>query len=125
MSQNRLQYESGFSVRVVYDIVFWLFMIVIGLNLLLGIIIDTFAGLRSDKDAEEAAQRDICPLCGLTRASFDHAAMSFDRHVREEHHLWSYLWLLVHLREKDETEFTGQEVMQRMQRFFNTALFSS
>lgn len=49
-------------------------------------------------------------MCGLQRQVFDSKGFSnFEKHVREEHSLWSYLNFIVLLRTKDRTEFTGQE----------------
>lgn len=84
-------------------------MIVIVLNLILGIIIDTFADLRKEKQEKDAMRQNNCFICGLERAAFNNAGKSFERHVTAEHHLWNYFDFIVLLKTKDETEFTGPE----------------
>ena len=39
-------HESTFYVRVIYDLLFYVLVIIIVLNLIFGVIIDTFADLR-------------------------------------------------------------------------------
>ena len=31
------------------------------------------------------------------------------KHIKEDHYMWNYLYLIVHLREKDPTEYNGWE----------------
>lgn len=50
--------------RVVYDLVFYFVVIVIVLNLIFGVIIDTFADLRSEKQQKELILRNTCFICG-------------------------------------------------------------
>jgi inositol 1,4,5-triphosphate receptor type 1 len=93
-----------------YDMAFFFLMIVINMNLILGIIIDTFADLRKDKQDKDDLLKLSCFVCGLPRQVFDSKGLSnFEKHVQEEHCLWSYLHFVVLLRTKDPTEFTGQE----------------
>eukprot|EP00056_Hartaetosiga_gracilis_P007617 m.110530 g.110530 ORF g.110530 m.110530 type:complete len:2634 (+) comp12749_c0_seq1:91-7992(+) len=103
------QMEGNYGMRVAYDMAFFFILIVIVLNLILGIIIDTFADLRKEKQEKDDTRRNTCFICGLERQRFDAIGQSFDYHCRFEHHIWSYLNFIVLLRTKDETEFTGPE----------------
>ena len=104
------QREQGFSARWLYDMSFYFVMIVIVLNLILGIIIDTFADLRKEKQEKDELRRNTCFVCGLQRAAFDSSdASSFERHCREDHSPWSYVNFVVLLKTKSATEFTGPE----------------
>jgi hypothetical protein len=102
--------EPMHGARIVYDMAFFFLMIVINMNLILGIIIDTFADLRRDKQVHDDALKNSCFICGLKRQVFDSKGFSnFKQHFQEEHRLWSYLNFIILLRSKDRTEFTGQE----------------
>jgi inositol 1,4,5-triphosphate receptor type 1 len=102
--------DANHSARVVFDMAFFFLMIVINMNLILGIIIDTFADLRKEKQDKDDLRRNSCFVCGLPRQVFDgKGANFFERHCKEEHNLWSYVNFVVLLRTKDQTEFTGQE----------------
>lgn len=49
----RSKTEPLFAARVIYDLAFYFFVIIIVLNLIFGVIIDTFADLRAEKNDKE------------------------------------------------------------------------
>lgn len=53
-----------FPARVVYDLLFYFIVIIIVLNLIFGVIIDTFADLRSEKQKKEEILKTTCFICG-------------------------------------------------------------
>ena len=53
-----------FVGRVVYDMLFFFIVIIIVLNLIFGVIIDTFADLRSEKQNKEEILKNSCFICG-------------------------------------------------------------
>lgn len=101
--------ESLYTVRVLYDLIFYFVIIVILLNLIFGVIIDTFADLRSEKQHKEDTLRNTCFICGLPRSAFDNKSVTFEHHIKKEHNMWNYIYFLVLLNKKDQTEFTGSE----------------
>jgi len=115
-----------FMIRVLYDILFFFIVIIIVLNLIFGVIIDTFADLRSEKHNTEEIKKNTCFICGLERKDFDNKNVTFEvielkdkirnisshftqDHVNKEHNMWNYLWFIVLIKVKDPTEFTGPE----------------
>lgn len=56
--------EPLFVARVVYDLLFFFIVIIIVLNLIFGVIIDTFADLRSEKQNKELVLKNTCFICG-------------------------------------------------------------
>ncbi|XP_029648662.1 inositol 1,4,5-trisphosphate receptor type 1 isoform X5 [Octopus sinensis] len=101
--------EPLFVARVIYDLLFFFIVIIIVLNLIFGVIIDTFADLRSEKQQKEEILKNTCFICGLDRSSFDNKAVSFEEHLKSEHCMWYYLFFIVLVKVKDPTEFTGPE----------------
>ncbi|XP_028854498.1 inositol 1,4,5-trisphosphate receptor type 1 isoform X1 [Denticeps clupeoides] len=101
--------EPLFAARVVYDLLFFFMVIIIVLNLIFGVIIDTFADLRSEKQRKEEILKTTCFICGLERDKFDNKTVTFEEHIKEEHNLWHYLYFIVLVRVKDSTEYTGPE----------------
>ncbi|XP_076620274.1 inositol 1,4,5-trisphosphate receptor-like isoform X5 [Colletes latitarsis] len=101
--------EPLFVARVVYDLLFFFIVIIIVLNLIFGVIIDTFADLRSEKQQKELILKNTCFICGLNRSSFDNKTVSFEEHIKHEHNMWHYLYFIVLVKVKDPTEFTGPE----------------
>lgn len=58
------QQEPLFAARVIYDLLFFFMVIIIVLNLIFGVIIDTFADLRSEKQKKEEILKTTCFICG-------------------------------------------------------------
>ncbi|PAV80527.1 hypothetical protein WR25_22907 [Diploscapter pachys] len=101
--------EPYFHYRIIYDLAFYIVLIVIVLNLIFGVIIDTFGDLRTEKNEKEDILKNTCFVCGLERGKFDNRSVTFEDHQEIEHNLWHYLYFIVWLQIKDETEFTGPE----------------
>ncbi|XP_017847479.1 inositol 1,4,5-trisphosphate receptor isoform X2 [Drosophila busckii] len=101
--------EGLFVARVIYDLLFFFIVIIIVLNLIFGVIIDTFADLRSEKQQKEAILKTTCFICSLNRSAFDNKTVSFEEHIKSEHNMWHYLYFIVLVKVKDPTEFTGPE----------------
>lgn len=62
--------EKLFYYRIVYDLSFYVVLIVITLNLIFGVIIDTFGDLRTEKNDKEDVLKNSCFICGLERGKY-------------------------------------------------------
>lgn len=82
---------------------------VILLNIFLGIIVSTFAQLRDEKKMIKEDMENNCFICNIDRQTFDKDGNGFAAHIKQDHYLWHYINFVVHLREKDPTEYTGVE----------------
>ena len=92
-------------------------IVIVWLNILFGIIIDTFAELRDTKQKVEEDTKKRCFICGIEAYTFDRFVEGgFVRHTKGPHNMWMYLYFMHHLKLKDGTEFNGQEsyVYQKM-----------
>lgn len=65
-----------FAARVIYDLLFFFMVIIIVLNLIFGVIIDTFADLRSEKQKKEEILKTTCFICGE-----EYELVSFSRQI--------------------------------------------
>ena len=128
-----------FFIRFLYDLSFFLIVIIIIIqNLIFGVIIDTFADLRAEKNRKEEMLKNTCFICGKThththrissvarkliafkvrgclsvsgleRGKFENKEVTFEEHIKQEHSLWHYLFFIVYIKTKESTEFTGPE----------------
>jgi NTP pyrophosphatase (non-canonical NTP hydrolase) len=101
--------DESFGPRTVFDFCFWVVMIIIFLNILFGIILDTFASLRDDRNKKEEDMKSICFICGLEASSLERQGIQFSVHCLNEHNVWHYLYFMHHLKRKDKDNYTGQE----------------
>lgn len=95
--------------RIIFDITFFFFIIVILLAIIQGLIIDAFGELRDQLESVKENLESYCFICGIGSDYFDAVPHGFDMHVLKEHNLANYMFFLMHLINKDETEYTGQE----------------
>eukprot|EP01060_Flectonema_neradi_P003622 TRINITY_DN12346_c1_g3_i4.p1 TRINITY_DN12346_c1_g3~~TRINITY_DN12346_c1_g3_i4.p1 ORF type:complete len:2267 (+),score=490.38 TRINITY_DN12346_c1_g3_i4:52-6852(+) len=101
--------DTMYGLRMAFDFSFFVIVVVILLNIIFGIIIDTFAELRAEKQKVEEEIRTRCFICGIEATEFDRHASGFDCHIKQDHNMWCYIYFIHHLRTKEESEFTGQE----------------
>jgi inositol 1,4,5-triphosphate receptor type 1 len=59
--------KEVYYLRALNDLSFMMIIIVLFFNIIFGIIIDTFAGLRDEKAQMEDDMRNICFICGIDR----------------------------------------------------------
>merc|ERR1712088_610157 len=88
---------------------FFFFIVVILLAIIQGFIIDAFGALRDQLDSVQDELENNCFICGIGKDYLDAIPHGFDIHVEKEHNLANYLFFLMYLIGKDETEYTGQE----------------
>jgi len=84
-------------------------MLLIWLNAFFGIVIDTFIDLRGQRDAKVEDISDICFICSIDRSELDRKGNSFEIHTTIEHGMWNYLYYIVYIKTKHESEHTGIE----------------
>ncbi|OQR94217.1 Inositol 1,4,5trisphosphate receptor type 2 [Achlya hypogyna] len=107
--------RSVYWYRLLFDLSFFVLVIVLLLNIIFGITIDTFGELRTEANEKLGLMQNQCFICGLGRDVFDAHYLEqgvsdgFLRHIKHEHNMWSYLYFIVHLRSKDITNCSGPE----------------
>jgi len=109
-----LSWEDGtFWGRFLFDFTFFFVISMLFLNLIFGIIIDTFAELRSAQHERDIEMKDKCFICGITRTRFEkEKASGFKTHIMSDHNMWNYVFFIFHVRKKYihySLEFTGPE----------------
>jgi hypothetical protein len=104
--ENRLAYY----IRFAYDLSFFLIIITILLNVIFGIIIDTFAQLRAAGNENDGYKYNECFVCGMTRAKLDRiSGEGFESHNQNDHDVWNYLYFIMHLQIKSPQDHNGIE----------------
>jgi len=101
--------KANFLARFFFDLTFFITIIIILMNIIFGIIIDTFSAMREMTENKINDMKTVCFICSIDRYTFDKQGTPFDIHIKEEHNMWKYLYYLVYLSTKDETEYTGLE----------------
>jgi inositol 1,4,5-triphosphate receptor type 3 len=98
--------------RVLFDNMFNIVLLILVLQMLSGIIIDTFSKLRED---QENIKNDIdreCFICGRSRDELEKdygLEAGFLIHTERKHSIKNYLFFLFYIYEKPALEFNGTE----------------
>jgi hypothetical protein len=98
--------------RLILDLAFFCVVIVILLNVIFGIIIDTFSSMRVDKLERVRDTLELCFICGIHKQTFDRASdepEGFKTHIKVDHNMWNYLYFIFMLWEQDKDDDDGLE----------------
>eukprot|EP00743_Colponemidia_sp_Colp-15_P004333 GILK01004673.1.p1 GENE.GILK01004673.1~~GILK01004673.1.p1 ORF type:complete len:644 (+),score=134.95 GILK01004673.1:264-1934(+) len=93
----------------IYNISYNLFVILILVAIITGIIIDTFAELRTRSNFVQDDTLNRCFICHLPREAFERQNVKFQKHLAREHFLWNYVYYSMYLDLKPRTDYTSTE----------------
>jgi len=85
--------------HTIFDLSFFIIIIIILLNLIFVMIIDAFGELRDEKNSNEDDKKNVCFICGLSRSEYERTS-NFDKHITQEQDKWQYLAYVVYLLDK-------------------------
>jgi hypothetical protein len=108
-------YAEYTTQKYLFDISYQIFIVVIMVAIITGIIIDTFADLRSERNFIEDDIANRCFICSLGREIFERNRIKFRDHVEVDHFTWNYLFYTMYLSSKPSTELTGLERWMKQQ----------
>jgi hypothetical protein len=95
--------------RIIFDMSFFILIVLLILNLIFGVIVDTYRQLRLKKAEIAEDMFNRCFICSYSRYELERSSTGFSNHVKKEHNMWEYVFFLMHLNQKPETEYNGQE----------------
>jgi inositol 1,4,5-triphosphate receptor type 3 len=102
--------------RFMLDMLYFLIVLIVLLNIIFGIIIDTFSDLRVSKLERLKATTEKCFICDLDKLGFDRHSPTpngFRRHIKNDHHMWNYFNFMIFLWEQDQDDDDGLELYVR------------
>lgn len=101
--------DSDYWNRLLFDMAFFIIVPIILLNVIFGIIIDTFAELRDERAAKIEDMMENCFICGKNKFTFEINRISWNKHIQMEHNAYSYLAFLVYINSKELKDCNGAE----------------
>jgi hypothetical protein len=101
--ENRVKWY----VRFFYDVTAMIIVNITGLNIIFGIIIDTFAALRDKRTKMVLNMTTVCFICSLDKTTYDKTSEGYEHHVTVDHYVWNYLYYIYFLKKENPTDFTG------------------
>ena len=103
-------WSNSRGYRAFPDIVLYIIIFVLQ-EMTKGIVIDAFSTLRELKNSRIDDTENVCFICGIPKVTFERQIdrAAFDSHVKNFHHLWSYLYFVIYLWEQDKNDDDGLE----------------
>ena len=98
-----------FIGRFIYDMTFFIFIIMIMGNVTFGLIVDTFGELRDETYNYENDKKNRCFICQLSRDGCLLKNMDFNSHIKHDHNLWNYVNFLIYLHLNNPNDFSRVE----------------
>ena len=96
--------------RYAFDMVVFIVINIVFINIIFGVIIDTFKVLKNKNERIKRELNNICFVCNLKRDQFENRQLDFDGHVALTHYLWSYIYFMLYLHKKERHKKTSVEV---------------
>jgi len=105
--------DMHYWTRLAFDLSFFIIVIVLLLNMIFGIILDTFGAVREAQNERKELAANRCFICGLNKDIFEDqkqlGGKGFHYHRENEHNLFDYIYFVIYLKNKSETEYNGAE----------------
>lgn len=96
-------------VRYVTDMVFYITVILLLLNMVNGVIVSTFSQIREENNARDDDMNNKCFICSIERLEFEKRKISFKEHNKKEHNIRTYIKYLVWLKMINEKDLDGDQ----------------
>ena len=108
----KLSYKvnPGYFIAAFFFVVlFHILVIWIMINLFFGIIVDTFAALREKTYKIEEDKKNTCFICQITRDRAMNKNINFEKHIKNVHNIWNYVYFIAYLHINNEKNFKALE----------------
>ena len=107
--------SNDYLLRILFDTTFYVWTGILLLNVVTGLMVDTFGAVREEKERRTQIKENSCFVCGLDRSRYEDLGLknnSFQQHVDAnvgEHAVWQYVYFLAYLKDKNVNKFSGIE----------------
>lgn len=101
--------DSKFPLKLVFDLSYFIFINTIILNIVFGVIIDTFGDMRDEAFRRQEILDNTCLVCLNQKQDMESEGFYFGNHVRVLHRIWDYVDYVVYLRSKNKADLSYVE----------------
>lgn len=99
--------EPGYFTDFFIEWLFYFSVILILLNVINGIIVDTFQEQREKANEKSDAKANLCYICNTNRSYFERNGQDYDYHIKEEHSIKNYFEYLLTLLKSEEQDLNS------------------
>jgi len=99
--------ERGYFKEFLYGWMFYFIIMLIIVNIINGIIVDTFQALREQNSQKFDILTNFCYICSKQRSEFEIKALNFDKHLKLDHNIRNYFDYFLKIQGTDEHELNS------------------
>ena len=103
----KIQEQDGYWTEFIANYAFFFIVMLIVLNMINGIIVDTFQDIREQNNAINEERVNACFICSLHRSKFEIKGIDFEYHTSQEHNIDNYFRYLLKILKTDEHDLNS------------------
>lgn len=107
---HKTKSDEGYWLEFILEWVFYFTILLVMLNIINGIIVDTFEEMRETEAKKYEFKKNSCFICSVNRSKFELKSLNFRRHLDEEHNIANYYHYFIYLQSIPEEELNNKEV---------------
>jgi len=91
---------DSFAFRICIDLLFFIVILVLLMNIIFGITIDQFGALRDEANSNKMYREEFCFICNNSKERFNSHYMQrgltrgFEKHIKDDHNMWNYMYYM-------------------------------
>lgn len=102
--------DSKFGLKILFDLTYFILINTIILNIVFGIIVDTFGDMRDEQFRRAEVVENTCLVCLNEKKDILECKLEFDDHITHQHNIWNYVYFINYLKHKRLIDFSGPEL---------------
>ncbi len=91
------------------DMIFYITIVLLLLNMINGVIVSTFSQIREESNNKEEDRTNKCFICSIDRVEFEKKKIAFKDHLKYEHNSKTYIKFLVFLKMIDYKDLDADQ----------------
>ena len=100
---------NSYTIRWTTDLIFYITVILLLLNMINGVIVSTFSQIRETSSQKEEDIEERCFICNKEKKDFEKKKIDFSNHCETEHNLYDYIMFFVMLKRIEEKDLDSDQ----------------
>jgi hypothetical protein len=96
-------------LRYISDMIFYITVILLLLNMINGVIVSTFSQIREESNEKDEDIKNKCFICNIDRVEFEKRKIAFADHQKSEHNTTTYIRFLIYVKLINEKDLDADQ----------------
>ena len=105
--------QKGYYIEFILEMIIFILVMLVLMNMITGIIVDSFQKLREKKNEESEIKENTCYICSLHREKFEKRGIKFENHTEIEHNIINYFNYIYKVNKTDESDLNSLDYQVR------------